>query len=137
MGNSLPAPTTEHRAQMQINMCSRQSFNSFARQSIKRCTLVAGMGSRGSGPSNSLKWHKQASQWKRFSPFFLFFFLPNRRRRHCNLIFHLSGTSPEQAPQQIWNSYAMPSNRMFTQRVGGSAGGGGGPHASSLIRHVV
>lgn len=78
---------------MQINMCSRQSFNSFARQSIKRWTLaVKGEDVRGEArhfpTASSCRYgHKQASG----NSFRLFSFLYWRRRR-CNLISHLSNS---------------------------------------------
>lgn len=126
---------------MQINMCSRQSFNSFARQSIKRWLLKEARGWRKGGifqtASSGFYGHKQVPVetlfvFRLFFFTFFFYFFLNWRRRRCNLISHLSNTFRNWRYGKYGNHMLLPSNWMFTWgRCKGDA------HASSLIRHVV
>lgn len=98
---------------MQINMCSRQSFNSFARQSIKRWLLKEARGWRRGGifqtASSGFYGHKQVPVetlfvFRLFFLHFFFFFelAPASLQPNFPFIEHFS----ELALWQIWQSYA-------------------------------
>lgn len=114
---------------MQINMCSRQSFNSFARQSIKRWLLKEARGRRKGGifqtASSGFYGHKQVPVETLFVfrlfffTFFLFFFelAPASLQPNFPFIEHFS----ELALWQIWQSYAA-TIELNVYMVGGDEG---------------